>query len=166
QESLALRVRACRHLLDSISLGSSEDFSALFCEGMALAERLQDPAPRVRLLNVYANSLIFAGRLEEAEQRFRESLRLADASGVPFLRFLARGPLARAFIIAGHLRESVAASEEAEALGRGLPELESEPGLSPYGLLLVQRGLALSHPGRPVDGARSIERAIALGRGG
>lgn len=164
QESLALRVHACRFLLDRISLGSSEDFSALFNEGMALAERLEDPAPRVRLLNVYANSLVFAGRLTEAEQHFRESLRLADGSGVPFLRFLARVPLTRAFIIAGHLREAVAASEEAEALGRGLSELEHEPGLSPYGLLLVQRGLALTYTGHPGDGARSIERAIELGR--
>jgi adenylate cyclase len=164
QESLALRVRACRHLLDSISLGSSEDFSALFQEGMALAERLDDPAPRVRLLNVYANSLIFAGRLEEAEERFRESMRLADASGNPFLRFLARVPLTRAFVIAGRLRDALAASEDAEALGRRLPELESEPGLSPYGLLLVQRGRALTYVGRLAEGAQSIDRAIELAR--
>jgi len=47
---------------------------------------------------------------------------------------------------------------------RGRPELEGEPGLSPYGLLLVQRGLALTYTGHPADGARSIERAIELGR--
>jgi adenylate cyclase len=164
QESLALRVRACRHLLDSISLGSSEDFSALFREGMALAERLDDPAPRVRLLNVYANSLVFAGRLEEAEERFRESMRLADASGNPFLRFVARVPLTRAFVIAGRPHDALAASEEAEALGRGRPELETEPGLSPYGLLLVQRGRALTYVGRPAEGAQSIDRAIELAR--
>jgi len=162
QESLALRVRACRHLLDSISLGSSEDFSALFNEGMALAARLDDPAPRVRLLNVYANSLIFAGRLEEAEACFHESMRLADASGNPFLRFLARVPLTRAFIIAGRPAEAVAMSEEAEALGRGRPELESEPGLSPYGLLLVQQGRALTYLGRPAEGARAMDRAIEM----
>ncbi len=164
QESLALRVRACRHLLDSISLGSSEDFSALFNEGMALAERLDDPGPRVRLLNVYANSLIFAGRLEEAEARFHESMRLADASGSPFLRFLARVPLTRAFIIAGRPQDALAVSEEAEALGRGRPELETEPGLSPYGLLLVQRGRALTYLGRPAEGARAMDRAIELAR--
>jgi tetratricopeptide (TPR) repeat protein len=131
---------------------------------MALAERLDDPAPRVRLLNVYANSLVFAGRLEEAERRFRESMRLADASGNPFLRFVARVPLTRAFIIAGRPSEALVASEEAEALGRGRPELESEPGLSPYGLLLVQRGRALTYLGRPAEGAQTIDRAIALAR--
>ena len=163
-ESLALRVRACRHLLDSISLGSSEDFSALFGEGMALAERLDDSAPRVRLLNVYANSLIFAGRLEEAEARFHQSMRLADASGDPFLRFLARVPLTRAFIIAGRPAEAITASDEALELGRDRPELEVEPGLSPYGLLLVQRGRALTYLGRPAEGARAIDRAIELAR--
>jgi tetratricopeptide (TPR) repeat protein len=164
QESLALRVRACRHLLDSISLGSSEDFSALFDEGMALAERLEDPAPRVRLLNVYANSLIFAGRQEEAERRFRESMQLADASGDAFLRFLARVPLTRAFIIAGRPADAIAASDVAQRLGRDLPELESEPGLSPYGLLLVQRGRALTYVGRPADGARAMDQAVDLAR--
>jgi adenylate cyclase len=164
QESLALRVRACRHLLDSISLGSSEDFSALFDEGMALAERLDDPAPRVRLLNVYANSLIFAGRLEEAEARFRESMRLADASGNPFLRFLARVPLTRAFIIAGRPADAIIVSGEALEMGRDLPELEAEPGLSPYGLILVQRGRALTFLGRPVEGAETMDRAIELAR--
>ncbi|HEY2387710.1 MAG TPA: adenylate/guanylate cyclase domain-containing protein [Candidatus Binatia bacterium] len=164
QETLALRVRACRHLLDSISLGSSADFSTMFDEGMTLAERLDDPSPRVRLLNVYANSLVFAGRLEEAEKRFRESLRLADASGDQFLRFLSRVPLTRAFVVAGHLTEALAASTEAEALGRALPELESEPGLSPYGLLLVQRGRALTYSGQPAEGARTMDRAIELAR--
>jgi class 3 adenylate cyclase/tetratricopeptide (TPR) repeat protein len=164
QESLALRVRACRHILDSVTLGSAEDFTGLFDEGMALAERLEDPAPRVRLLNVYANSLIFAGRLEESERCFRESMRLADASGNQFLRFLARVPLTRAFIIAGYLDEALAASAEAEVLGRDRPELEHEPGLSPYGLLLVQRGRALTYLGRPGEGARAIDQAIGLAR--
>ncbi len=164
QESLALHVRACRHLVDSVPVGSGEDATALFAEGMARAARLEDPGPRVRLLNVYANSLTFAGRVDEADVHFRESLRLADRSGSAFLRFLARVPLTRALVIAGRLREALATSDEALVLGRGRPELESEPGQSPYGLLLVQRGNALAYLGRPADGARAMEQAIELAR--
>jgi len=164
QESLALRVRACRHLVDSVPVGSGEDAAALFAEGMALAARLQDPGPRIRLLNVFAGTLTFAGRVDEADVHFRESLRLADQTGSAFLRFLARVPLARALVIAGRLREAVATSDEALALGGGRPELESEPGLSPYGLVLVQRGNALTYL-RPADGARVMEQAMELARG-
>jgi adenylate cyclase len=164
QESLALHVRACRHLVDSVPVGSGEDAAALFAEGMARATRLEDPGPRVRLLNVYANTLMFTGRVDEADVHFRESLRLADRSGHPFLRFLARVPRTRAFIIAGRLREADAISGEAEILGDGRPELDSEAGLSPYGLLLVQRGHALTYLGRPREGTRAIERAIEIAR--
>jgi len=163
-ESLALHVRACRHLVDSVPVGSGEDASALFAEGMARAARLEDPGPRVRLLNVYANSLTFAGRVDEADVHFREGLRLADRSGSAFLRFMVRVPLTRALIIAGRLREAVTTSDEAVSLGRGRPELESEPGQSPYGLLLVQRGNVFSYLGRPADGARELEQAIELAR--
>src|SRR5262249_2435956 len=163
-EAIALRVRACRHLLDSVPLGSDEDPRALFAEGMALAARLEDPAPRVRLLNVHANWLTFVGELDEADVHFRESIRLADRSGSAFLRFLARVPLTRALFIAGRLREAVALSEEAAALGRGQPELESEPGLSPCGRLLVLRGNVLAHVGRLVDSGQAFEQAVLLAR--
>jgi tetratricopeptide (TPR) repeat protein len=55
-------------------------------------------------------------------------------------------------------------SEEAEALGAGRPELEGETGLSPYGLLLVQRGNMLTYLARPAEGAAAIDRAIELAR--
>src|SRR5262249_5914861 len=141
-ETVVLRVRACRYLLDSVPLGSGEDPAALFREGMALAARLDDPAPRIRLLNVHANSLSFAGQLGEAHVNFQESLALADASGRPFLRFLARVPLTRALVLGGRLFEAVAVSALADELSRDCPELESEVGLSPLALLLVQRGNA------------------------
>jgi adenylate cyclase len=164
QETLALQVQACRYLVDSAAVGSGEDSRALFAEGMARAARLEDPGPRIRLLNVFANTLTFAGEADEAEVHFRESLRLADRSGDPFLRFLARVPLTRALVIAGRLREAIATADEGEALGRDRPELASESGLSPYGLLLVQRGNALVYLGHPADGARAMEQATELAR--
>jgi class 3 adenylate cyclase/tetratricopeptide (TPR) repeat protein len=164
QETLALQVQACRYLVDSAAVGSGEDARALFAEGMARAARLEDPGPRIRLLNVYANTLTFAGEVDEAEVHFRESLRLADRSGDPFLRFLARVPRTRALVIAGRLREALATADEAESLGRDRPELASESGLSPYGLLLVQRGNALVYLGHPAEGARAMEQATELAR--
>jgi class 3 adenylate cyclase/tetratricopeptide (TPR) repeat protein len=164
QDTLALQVQACRFLVDSAAVGSREDARALFAEGMARAARLEDPAPRIRLLNVFANTLTFAGEVDEAEQHFRESLRLADASGDPFLRFLARVPRTRALVITGRLREAVATADEAETLGRDRPELARESGLSPYGLLLVQRGNALAHLGRPAECARVMAQAMEIAR--
>jgi len=164
EETLALQVQACRYLVDSAAVGSGEDARALFAEGMARAARLADPGPRIRLLNVYANTLTFAGEVDEAEVHFRESLRLADASGDRFLRFLARVPRTRALVIAGRLREAVATADQAEVLGRDCPELASESGLSPYGLLLVQRGNGLVYLGRLAEGAREMERATVLAR--
>jgi class 3 adenylate cyclase/tetratricopeptide (TPR) repeat protein len=164
QEALSLSVRACRFLVDSAAIGSGEDAPKLFAEGMARAERLDDPGPRIRLLNVYANTLMFAGRVDEAETHFRDSLRRADASGDAFLRFMARVPLTRALNIAGRLREAVAMGDEAVALGRGLPELAQESGLSPYGLLLLQRGMALAFLGHPTEALVSMEEATALAR--
>src|SRR4029450_9496508 len=70
----------------------------------------------------------------------------------------------RALVIAGRLREAIATADEAEALGRDRPELASESGLSPYGLLLVQRGNALVYLGHPADGARAMEQATELAR--
>jgi class 3 adenylate cyclase/tetratricopeptide (TPR) repeat protein len=164
QESLSLHVRACRFLVDSAAIGSGEDAPALFAEGMARAERLEDPAPRIRLLNVYANTLTFAGRVEEAETHFRESLRRAEDSGDRFLRFMARVPLTRALNIAGRLREAAAMGEEAVALARGLPELQRESGLSPYGLLRLQHGLAIAHLGRPAEAIALMDEADAIAR--
>jgi len=164
EETLALHVRACRYLVDSAAVGSGEDSARLFTEGMALAARLADPAPRIRLLNVYANSLTFAGQVEEAERHFRESLRLADQSGDAFLRFLARVPLSRALGIIGRLHEALATSEEAASLGRDRPELANESGLSPYGLLLVLQGNTLAYLGRLADGVRVLEQAMKPAR--
>jgi tetratricopeptide (TPR) repeat protein len=164
QETLALHVQACRYLVDSAAVGSGEDSRALFAEGMARAARLEEPGPRIRLLNVFANTLTFAGEVDQAELHFRESLQLADRSGDAFLRFLARVPLTRALVIGGRLREALATADEAEALGRDRPEVASESGLSPYGLLLVQRGNALAYLGHPADGARAMEQATELAR--
>jgi class 3 adenylate cyclase/tetratricopeptide (TPR) repeat protein len=162
QETLALQVQACRFLVDSAAVGSGVDARALFAEGMARATRLQAPGPRVRLLNVYANTLTFAGEVDEAETHFRESLRLADGSGDAFLRFLARVPLTRALVIGGRLREALATADEAVALGRDHPELANESGLSPYGLLLVLRGNALTYLGQLAAAVRAMNDAADL----
>src|SRR5262249_33913964 len=164
QEACSLFVQACRFLVDSAAIGSGEDAPRLFAEGMARAERLDEPGPRIRLLNVYANGLMFAGCVEEAERHFRDSLRRADASCDAFLRFMVRVPLTRALNIGGRLHEAVAIGDEAVALGRDLPELARETGLSPYGLLLLQRGMALAYLGRPAQALEGMEEATALAR--
>jgi tetratricopeptide (TPR) repeat protein len=80
------------------------------------------------------------------------------------LRFIARLPLASALAVTGQLREALAMSEEAEALGRNLPELEAEVGASPYGFLFAQRAWPLAHVGRPGEALRAAERAMEIAR--
>jgi tetratricopeptide (TPR) repeat protein len=142
--------------------GDVDELNAVL--GMARAARLDDPGPRIRLLNVYGNTLTFAGQVEEAEVHLRESLRLAEQSGDVFLRCLVRVPLTRALVVGGRLREAVAMGRDGDELGRDCPQLANESGLSPYGLLLVQLGNALAHVGQPADSARELERAMALAR--
>jgi tetratricopeptide (TPR) repeat protein len=50
------------------------------------------------------------------------------------------------------------------ALGGDLPELQRESGLSPYGLLRLQHGLAIAHLGRPAEAIAVMEEASALAR--
>jgi tetratricopeptide (TPR) repeat protein len=140
-ETLSLGVQACRNIIHSSNtLGIWDDeMPAVFAEGRALAERLGDPAVLVRLLNSYGVAMLAMGAGREALAHLRESLRVADESGRPFLRFIARLPLATLLRSAGSLREALALNEEADALVEGSPELDAEIGASPYAFLLTDR---------------------------
>src|SRR5436305_7128936 len=165
-ETLALGVLARRNVIyGSYTLGSWEDDApAVFAEGMALAERLGDASPRVRLLSSYGVARLALGEMDEGMSHLRESLRLAEESGNGFLRLIARLPLVAALHATGPLGEALALSEEAEALGRDAPELDAEVGASPLGLLLAHRTSVLVHLGRFEEAERAARPAMDVAR--
>jgi tetratricopeptide (TPR) repeat protein len=114
-------------------------------------------------LNAYA-FVIMPGRVDEALAHLRESFRLAEQTQNDFLRFIARLPLSMALGMSGRLREGLVLSEEAEAFARDAPELETEPGGSPYAALLQQRALMLAYLGRLQEADQTIERAMDVAR--
>jgi class 3 adenylate cyclase/tetratricopeptide (TPR) repeat protein len=166
-ETRALGVVArTRMIHNAIYLGEAGvDAAVLFAEGMALAARLEGPAPRVILLLEYGGVPVHAGRMQEGLAHLSEGVALADRSGDPFLRFLARGPYCAYLGLAGRLQEALRIAREAEALCGSDPDLGAEiTGFSPYCIDLVSRGLTMAWLGRPVDAAAVIERAIGLAR--
>src|SRR5262249_38532402 len=155
-----------RMIHNAIFLGDTGvDTAVLFGEGMALAARLEGPAPRVILLLEYGGVPVHAGQMQEGLAHLREAVALADRSGDPFLRFLARGPYGVYLGLAGRLQEAFRIAMEEEALCGGDPDLGAEiTGFSPYCVDLVSRGLTMAWLGHPMDGAAVIERAIEIAR--
>src|SRR2546428_205118 len=104
------------------------------------------------------------GGVDEGLTHLRESFRLAEQTQNDFLRFIARLPLSSVLAMSGRLREGLALSEEAEAFARDAPELETEPGSSPYARLLDQRARMLAYLGRLQEADQTIERAMDVAR--
>ena len=146
-------------LLGLFFLGQTEEeVAALFTEGMNIAARLDDPPLRVRLLSAYGIVRLAAGAHDDAIAHLAEALRVADASGDASLRAATRAQLADSFISKGRLREALALSEEAEALG-GIE-------LSRYSLgqLFSSRSRALAQLGRLAEATRAAERGLEAAR--
>ncbi len=166
-ETRALGVVACTRMIhNAIFLGDTGvDAAVLFAEGMALAARLEGPAPRVILLLEYGGVPVQAGQMHDGLAHLSEGVALADRSGDRFLRFMARTPYGVYLALAGRIQEALTIATEAEALCEGDPDLGAEiTGFSPYCAVLVSRGLAMAWLGHPVDGAEVIERAIEIAR--
>jgi class 3 adenylate cyclase/tetratricopeptide (TPR) repeat protein len=159
-------VARTRMIHNIIFLGDTGvDTAVLFAEGMALAARLEGPAPRVILLSEYGGVPAQAGQMHEGLAHLSEGVALADRSGDPFLRFMARTPYSAYLAVAGRLRETVRIATEAEALCGGDSDFGAEiTGFSPYCMSLVARGFAAAFLGHPVDAVEVIERAIGIAR--
>ncbi len=165
-ETLSLGVQACRNIIYSSNLLGiwDDEMPAVFAEGRALAERLGDPGVLVRLLNSYGGAILAMGAGREALPHLRESVRVADESGRPFLRFIARLPLSNFLRSAGSLREALALNEEADALVEGSHELDAEIGASPYAFLLANRAQLLTYLGRFEEAGRVAQTGLDVAR--
>src|SRR5262249_12548884 len=146
-ESRKLGVVACTRMIhNAIFLGDAGvDPAALFAEGMALAERLEGPAPRVILLMEYGGVPVQAGQMHEGLAYLSEGVAEADRLGDPFLRFMARTPYAVYLGVAGRLHEALRIATESEAVCGGDPDLGAGiTGFSPYCVDLLTRGVVMA----------------------
>jgi class 3 adenylate cyclase/tetratricopeptide (TPR) repeat protein len=166
-EALALGVMARDAMvLHGLFTGMADDEAAtLLRDGMALADRLPGSMARIRLLLRLTARKNLTGAPEEARLHAEEALALADGSGNPLLRFLARFALQGALFGIGRPREALARISEAEQICGGDPEFAAEfTGFSPYGAALASRAMCLVTSGRVAEGMRELERAIEIAR--
>jgi adenylate cyclase len=167
-ETLALGVMARdAMLIHGLFVGMTDDEAAvLFREGMDLAARLPDPVPRIRLLMRYGVARSLAGAFDEGRPHLEEARRLAEGSDNTLLRFMSRMGMTAPLVHGGQLHEALSIIAEAEALSGGDPEFAAFfTGFSPYGFLLVLRGITLTVLGRPTEGVHEVERALEIARG-
>jgi tetratricopeptide (TPR) repeat protein len=167
-EKLGLDLMACGQLMQlGWSLGApSEEIEALFAEGKALAERIPDPGPRSLLQIAYAAHLgLSVGDVTRYVSEAREAVRLAEASGEPVYRLVARGALATALMYAGNPTESLQLLEQCVADRPEDPLAGREIwGFSPWIFAVANRYSPLGGLGRLGEAGEVIRQAIELAR--
>jgi tetratricopeptide (TPR) repeat protein len=146
--------------------GQLDAATVAFKDGMELAARLDAPAPRIGLLARYGmGRLLAAGETAVGLEHLAEARRLAEQSGTPFLRYIVLVGHGTALMIVGRLADAIGAWEEAEALGRGDPDLGADvTGFSIWGAALANRAGTLGYLGRFDAAHRDLERAMEIGR--
>jgi class 3 adenylate cyclase/tetratricopeptide (TPR) repeat protein len=167
-ETSALGVMARSQLLHNVWLlgGVGEEPLALFREGVALAAGLENPIPRILLTMEYGYARVNSGAVVDGLALLHEARRLADESGIEYIRGITRSPLGPALMIAGRLGEALAVTSEMRAL-RGL-DAEGEiefTGFSPYAISFTVDAFVHLYQGRIADSCRAAERAAELARG-
>jgi len=161
-EMLALAVLARQRLLVSgVFVGMSHaEAEQLFRDGTAIAMRLESPLPQLLLTMGFGLTRMFAGAPAEGVQHMEEGLRVAEATGDRFPRYLIRVALISPLVHTGRLHEALARSEEAEGLSGGDPQLGVElTGFSPLGVMYANRAQALTYLGRLAEVRPALERA-------
>jgi adenylate cyclase len=155
-----------RRLLNAVYLGQPDDEQhRLFAEGRALAVE-HGSAQQVVLMSLsYAVARVFAGAVRDGVRELREAIRMADESGDPTMRFVARAALVNPLHFSGRLREALALSAEALALSGGDARLGTDVlGFSPYTSVVLIRSLLLTRMGDLETGARELARGRELAR--
>ena len=140
------------------------DSEVVFREGMELASELGDPILPVWLLAEYGMAQLQVGALDKANTLVRDALRRAGAALDPVLDLAIHVALVWVLLQSGKLHEAVQASDEAERLSGGDPDVGA-PLLrfSPWGSILCLRAAALAFLGRTEEATAAIDRAVAIG---
>jgi len=167
-EVVGVALEARLRLLDLLwRLGghSPGEFDALFEEGRALADRLEDKRPLALLLGIGAIVLGMSGDLdlESAGERMLEAVRISDGTGDTATRLVLRWRLGYVFNFSGRLSEVLANTEEMIAISGGdwRPGYELT-GFSPLHTALVYREMTLARMGRLEEARRTHERGMEI----
>jgi class 3 adenylate cyclase/tetratricopeptide (TPR) repeat protein len=155
-----------RRLLNAVYLGQPEDEQrTLFAEGRVLAAEHGSPMQMLMMSTSYGVARVFAGAVHEGVSELRAALRLADHTGDPTMRFLARASLVNPLHFSGRLQEALALSEEALALSDGDPRLGQDVvGFTPYVSVVLIRSLLLMRLGRIEAGREALAAARETAR--
>jgi class 3 adenylate cyclase/tetratricopeptide (TPR) repeat protein len=167
-EKLGLDLMACGQLMVlGWGLGAPPDeIEALFSEGKALAEKIPDPRPRTLLQIGYATYVGFSGGdVPGWVSAARESVRLAEASGDPVYRLVARATLSTALDFAGNPAESLELLEQCVAEQPQDPLAGREiAGGSPWIFAVMHRFVPLGLLGRVGEADEALRQGIELAR--
>ncbi len=146
-------------------LGLSEaEIDALVAEGVSLAEQTGNLVMHSRLLLTQGTARVFAGKLDEGLARHVAGRDLAERSGDPRLRVIARNCLAYGHRVGGQLTNGLRFVEEALELTGGDVELGTTVfgGRSPYVTGLGFKGWILLEMGRIDEAIQEAERGLQL----
>jgi class 3 adenylate cyclase/tetratricopeptide (TPR) repeat protein len=150
-----------RRLFNAVYLGQPEDEQRLlFARGRTLATAHGGPLDVMLMSISYGLARVFAGAVADGVDQLREAMRVADRSGNPTMRFIARATLINPLHFSGHLHEALMISDEALALSDGDPRLGIDVvGFSPYLTVLLVRSMILMRTGALADSAQQLQRA-------
>jgi adenylate cyclase len=167
-EKLGLDLMACGQLMMlGFRLGAPPDeIEALFAEGKALAEKIPDPVPRAMLQAGYAAYVgLSGGDVTRYVSVARESVPLAEASGDPVYRLIARVGVANALTQAGHPTESLEHWEQCVAERPEDPLAGREvAGAGPWIFAVITRFLPLGLLGRLDEADEALRQGIEVAR--
>jgi class 3 adenylate cyclase/tetratricopeptide (TPR) repeat protein len=167
-EKLGLDLMACGQLMRlGWALGApADEIGALFARGKGLAGRIPDPRPRSLLQIGYAVYVGFSGGdVTRYVSEAREAMRLAEASGDPVYRMVARQPLSQALYLAGSPAESLKLLEQDVANRPEDPLVGREIlGLSPWIFAVMDRFWPLGFLGRLAEAQEALRQGTELAR--
>ena len=143
---------------------SYEDEAAqMFAEAEALAESAGQAGTRAFILIAYAGVQILSDAVEEGFERIQEATRLADETGDPTLRIVARILLDWGLFVLGRIREATDVTREMEAIIGGDNSVGRDVLIvSPYAYCQMHLAQFAPHFGRLDEGLVALARAAEL----
>jgi class 3 adenylate cyclase len=143
------------------------DASALFREGMELAERVGNAPARARLIAAYGGYRLLSGETAGADivADLREAVRLSDLTDDVGAQISARVQILGALVARDVDAVIRVADEGIERVGTDRERTGPDGGVFAWGFFLLVKVIALAWCGRFAEGAALVEELAASARG-
>jgi tetratricopeptide (TPR) repeat protein len=139
------------------------EMADVYSEVRALAERDDQTGGLAVLASTYSAVTMLTGHLEESARHGRAAIELVRRTGDPALQVAVLPAPVYSLFVRGELREALAATEEGLQLAGEERALGSAAAIvSPYGWLLLMRGLLRGWTGSVGSGTRALEQALQI----